>query len=441
VNTPLLEEELAQIHAQIDQTRQRHEALDGELRGVESELESFSVDRQRFDALRDVCNALDRLEQLKADDLFWDNIQNHPRYLEQARNRVDRFDKEISGLLGKQTSLQEQINQILIEMELHFDQIQAAHAREERRQDEYLVEREISFVPSLTMEGESERRYRKSMLIALAFCFLFSTLMVVWKVPPPVRPMVAEVPQRLVSMLRKEPPKPPPRQEEKNPEQEKEAKKEQPKPTEAEKQAARKKAESSGVLAFKNTFKDLMDETPESGLGASAHLNSQPAAGRSRASRSLIAMQSGGSSGGISNAGVSRNIGSVSGNSMGGVGFTRVQSSVAGLAEKSRPINSGPGAGRTDEEIQIVFDRYKATLYRMYNTELRRNPTLRGKIVLRITIEPGGEVSACSVQSSELASPGLVAQIVARVKRFNFGPKEKVSRTTILYPIDFLPAG
>jgi hypothetical protein len=33
-----------------------------------------------------------------------------------------------------------------------------------------------------------------------------------------------------------------------------------------------------------------------------------------------------------------------------------------------------------------------------------------------------------------------VAQIVARVKRFNFGPKEDVPKTTILYPIDFLPA-
>ena len=27
--------------------------------------------------------------------------------------------------------------------------------------------------------------------------------------------------------------------------------------------------------------------------------------------------------------------------------------------------------GRTDEEIQIVFDRYKAALYRLYNKELR----------------------------------------------------------------------
>ena len=42
-------------------------------------------------------------------------------------------------------------------------------------------------------------------------------------------------------------------------------------------------------------------------------------------------------------------------------------------------------AGRTDEEIQIVFDRYKAALYRLYNRELRKDPTLRGQIDAQLT--------------------------------------------------------
>jgi hypothetical protein len=45
------------------------------------------------------------------------------------------------------------------------------------------------------------------------------------------------------------------------------------------------------------------------------------------------------------------------------------------------------------------------------------------------------------VQSSDLASPELVAQVVERVRKFNFGAKENVPKTTILYPIDFLPGG
>jgi hypothetical protein len=123
------------------------------------------------------------------------------------------------------------------------------------------------------------------------------------------------------------------------------------------------------------------------------------------------------------------------------VGFARVKSSIAGLEESSRPTSDGHALGRTDEEIQIVFDRYKAALYRIYNQELRKDPTLQGKILMRISIEPDGAVSLCKVESTELASPELVDKIVERIRRFNFGPKEDVQKVTILYPIDFLPAG
>jgi hypothetical protein len=222
----------------------------------------------------------------------------------------------------------------------------------------------------------------------------------------------------------------------------------QPSPAEAGSQVARKNAESKGILAFKSSFADLLDETPVAKLGVEAHLSKKTpqASGQARAQRSLVALQGRGTSGGISNASVSRNLGSGgnggggNGFGTGGVGLARVESAVAGLAEESRPLSDGPGPGRTDEEIQIVFDRYKATLYRIYNTELRKNPTLRGKMLLRIVIEPGGEVSSCKVESTDLASPELVAKIVERVNRFNFGPKEDVPPTTILYPIDFLPA-
>jgi len=65
---------------------------------------------------------------------------------------------------------------------------------------------------------------------------------------------------------------------------------------------------------------------------------------------------------------------------------------------------------------------------------------LRGKMLLRISIETSGAVFMCKVVSTDLASSELVAKIVERIKRFNFGPKEGVPKMTILYPIDFLPA-
>lgn len=449
MNSSLLEKELARLHEQTGRVRQKHEKLERELRAGEAELERVSADRQRFDALQDVCNALDKLTELKADELFWEGVAEARQiagHLERARSRVARFQREISGILEKQAALQEQINRCLEERYLLDEEVRDAHDREARREEEYVIEREISPVSlmSWSKEAGSEIPFRKALLVSLLLSCLLGTLIPLLNVPAPVRPVVAVVPQRLVSMLRKQPPRPEPPKEEKKPEkdqEEKEPKEDKPKHTAKEIQAARKKAESTGVLAFKESLKDLIDETPAARLGAQARLSSRPAAGRARASRSLVAMPStgAGSSGGISNSGISRTIGHGTGKRIGGVGFTRVESKVAKLKGEARPVSSGPGSARTDEEIQIVFDKYKATLYRMYNVALRRNPTLRGRITLRITIEPGGEVSACTVQSNDLKSPELVAQIVARVKRFNFGPKKKVPKTTILYPIDFLP--
>ena len=153
----------------------------------------------------------------------------------------------------------------------------------------------------------------------------------------------------------------------------------------------------------------------------------------------MVTKSAPGSSGGINLSNISRDTGG-GGGDMAGVALTRVASSIGGGDGPDRPLASGVSAGRTDEEIQIVFDRYKASLYRLYNRELRNDPTLRGQIVLRLTIEPDGSVSFCELQSSDMGAPALAGQIVNRVRTFDFGAKEDIVAITIIYPIDFLPA-
>ena len=491
--TSLLEQELAPLNTRIDQTRKKREMLKGQLGVVAAELEKFSAARQRIEALQDVCNALDKLSELEAEGLFWKGLPgevNATKHLEQIRSRVAQFEQKISKIDAKKEQLQAQIDRLNDELAFLSEEIQEAYEREERRREEFVIEREISPVPfrviimPWTKDAESERHLRFAFLVAMLICLTFGTLIPLVNVPTPDYSVaVVEIPERLAKLVKKEParPLPPPKpvpkeppeeikkpQEKSKPETEKKKpdkapkqKSPAPKPTQVAKSgggetpAARKKAERVGVLAFKNTFQELMEETPVAKLGTEARLNrnSSRVAGHAVAQRSLVAMHAqGGSSGGIANAGISRNIGNgnvdrLGGNGVGkgsgygdGVGFTTVESSIAGVGESSRPLSDGPGPGRTDEEIQIVFDRYKATLYRIYNKELRKDPTLRGKILLRISIETSGVVSLCKVESTDLASPELVAKIVARIKRFNFGPKEGVPKMTILYPIDFLPA-
>ncbi len=491
--TSLLEQELVPLNAQIEQIREKREMLKEQLGVVAAELEKFSAARQRFDALQDVCDALDKLVELKAVGLFWQGIPGEADaagHLERIRSRVDRFEQKIREIDEKQTRLQAQIDRRNDELAYLHEEVQEAYEREERRREEFVIEREISPIPYRAMimpwtkQTESERHFHRAVLVAMLICIFFGILIPRVNVPiPNYTAAVVEIPERLAKLVKKEPPRPSPapkpvpkepeqetqkikdeskpEPEKKKPDKELKKKTPAPKPPQVAKKGggktstARKKVERVGVLAFKDTFKDLMDETPVAKLGTEARINraSPKVKGQAVAQRSLVAMQAqGGSSGGISNSGISRNLGNGNGGGLGGsgigkgsgngngVGFTQVESSIAGVGESSRPLSDGPGPGRTDEEIQIVFDRYKAALYRIYNRELRRDPTLRGKILLKISIETSGVVSLCNVESTDLESPELVAKIVARIKRFNFGPKEGVPKMTILYPIDFLPA-
>jgi hypothetical protein len=164
----------------------------------------------------------------------------------------------------------------------------------------------------------------------------------------------------------------------------------------------------------------------------------------------MVTTMAPGSSGGINIGALSRGLGSGAGDGSGGgamlagVTTSRVDGLIGGGGGggggAGRPLAGSTGiAGRTDEEIQIVFDRYKAALYRLYNRELRNDPSLRGQMVLKLTIEPSGAVSFLELQSSDMNAPALAAQVLERVRTFDFGAKD-VAPITIVYPIDFLPA-
>ena len=224
---------------------------------------------------------------------------------------------------------------------------------------------------------------------------------------------------------------------------------------------AKSKAGNAGILAFKDKIASLAQDTVVVPLGADARHVAADEVGRPSA-RSLLTNNTPGSSGGISVASLSRSVGGGgggggggnggggvggrdigaggSGGGIGGVGTGRVVSTIAPITGADRPkARGGPGPARTDEEIQIVFDRYKASFYRLYNRELRNNPALKGQMVLRLTIEPDGSVSMCVLQSTDMDAPDLAAQVVGRVRTINFGAKD-VPAVTIVYPIDFLPA-
>jgi hypothetical protein len=199
-----------------------------------------------------------------------------------------------------------------------------------------------------------------------------------------------------------------------------------------------------GILAFREKLAVAQNQAL-SRLGSQARISS-PGEAPSVVQRSMVTSLAPGSSGGINLADLSRGVGGAGGGGGGqlaGVQIARATSTISGGGGggSERGVGrDGPPLGRTDEEIQIVFDRYKSALYRLYNRELRNDPTLKGQMVLRIRIEPDGSVTLCELQGSDMRAPQLVAQVLERVRTFDFGAKEGIPAITILYPIDFLPA-
>ena len=220
MDTSLLAQELEPLNAQIEQTRKECDALEDQLRVVEEGLEKFSAARKRFDALRDVCDALDKLGELKAGELFWKGIteiEDAAAHLEQVRSRVAHFDEKIRVHLEKQASLQEQINRHLEELDYLYEEVRDAYDREERRKEEFVIERTISAVPyraiimPWTKEAESESRFRRAILVALILCFVFGAPIPLIKIPIPDRSdTVVEIPKRLVQLVKEDLPKPAP---------------------------------------------------------------------------------------------------------------------------------------------------------------------------------------------------------------------------------------
>ena len=447
----MLSTEQKDIQARADEARAEIAKLQGKQAKLDTKLTELAEQRRQYELLDQVCESLEQLDRLGAAHLFWGEEKQSDRVGEQvmrARTAATAFVQKVRDIEQEKALLGARIR------DEEFTLINLAHnladlqAEEEALANEFVVTRELPPIPYRPMvmpwhgQVEDDRRFRKSVSLALLAIMLLAIITKLWVFPPREEQETVAIPKQLVRLVQAERPKPQPVEQPRKKDAEKS--KDVAKGSTPEKQQAHAKAMKSGVLAFKEGFSDLIQDSNSLKLGTDANIKTSGAlaAGPGNGARSLVLAQAqAGGSGGIANASLGRSLGGT-GTKLGGVGFSRVDSGVgaAAAAGADRPLSGGAGPSRTDEEIQIVFDRYKATLYRIYNRELRNDPSLRGKMILRLTIDANGEVSACRIESTDLASPTLGSEIVERVRKFNFGPKDGVPKITILYPIDFLPA-
>ncbi len=461
------EAELAAEHERLtvaqQQALQQLETAEQEAAEAERELTTLVDAGSDYREVARTCDVLEGLIERGGVEVFWggDVSEAEARtHLEQARSRCSVFLKQVEelearhqealrGLADKQAHIE------ALEFELH----EVEQAQESWRQ-EWVIERDENRLPTRRiampwMRGfEDDLRFRNLLTGSMAAALLLGLLIPLIDIPLPERDEIIEVPERFARFIREErqPPlavrEPPPAPDEapREPDPEPEEVAERPEETriaEVETPAqpepsAKERVASKGILAFRDNFSSLKSSRPAARLGAEASLSNDGAAELGLPQRNMVAAQGSDSSGGINLAAISRDVGGGGVALSEGVELARVASAIDGGGPSDRPRSSGASAGRTDEEIQIVFDRYKAALYRLYNRALRADPTLKGQIVLQLTIEPNGSVSVCSVQRSDMGAPELASQVAASVSGFQFGAKD-VPPVTILYPIDFLP--
>ena len=447
-----------------DEVGQSEGALDGlqrELAAIDRELEELAQRNHQYEVLSQTVRSLEELEDLDATYLFWGEKggDEQATHLQRAHDRIDKFGDEITQVENRRQAILDKMGSQNQELDhLHYDLLHAMEI-EESRKNEWLIEREADEQPYRAQvmpwaRGcEEDQRFRKSLGTSLAVSILLGLLISILDIPILQRDAVSQIPERIAKLVREKLPPPPepeavaepdiPDEEIPDPElaedQPVEEVAEKPLLAETEQPDTREQVKSKGILAFRDSFASRANMKTTAQLGSLARLSNAGESAVGRPQRAMVTSNAPGSSGGINLADISRDVGG-GGEGIAGIQVSRVASSIGGAEGPDRPLSAGARAGRTDEEIQIVFDRYKAALYRLYNRALRQNPTLRGQLVLRLTIEPDGSVSLCQVRSSDMNAPALAEQVVARVSNFNFGAKDGIVAMTIIYPIDFLPA-
>ena len=307
------------------------------------------------------------------------------------------------------------------------------------------------------------RRFTVILVVMLALFLPPAFLVPMLEVPEIERSEAEKVPPRLARLIEK--PKPvvlkEPVQPEPEPEPEPEVKKEQPKqpepkvakvepePVPAPKpeskpqavskpkpkqttEQAREKASRSGLLAMKDKLASLRSPEPTQAreFAVNTETNAAELPKSPEASEQVLS-----GSGGVDDAPAPETTVAVAEHEVKTVDAPEETSREVA----AKPAKAEPSVGeRAMSNIRQVFDAQKTALYSMYRRELRQDPTLEGKVLLELVIEPDGSVSACEVVSSELEHPKLEQRIAMRVRLFHFGA-DKVEARRVRFPIDFLP--
>ena len=307
----------------------------------------------------------------------------------------------------------------------------------------------VTIYNHLTLSWKPKRkqdiRFNIFASIILTVTLLISTVMLNIEVPQTNRADNTRVPDRIAQFLeaKKKPavikpkPKIPPKIKLK-PRIKKilSTKKSKSLPLTKEMKKARNRAKTSGLLALNNELADLIDTSTLSSMVSGR--TKTVSAKTTKIDTKILSSGVGVGSGGVGMKGHSMVTSTTR------LSDTEIKNFRSSLLAKAKTKNvnkttASKASTRLEEQVTITFDQNKSKLYSLYNRARRKNPMLKGKLILEITINTSGIVEYVKLLVSELNDKDLEKRIISRVKQFNFGASGS-EKITVTFPIEFIPS-
>lgn len=109
-----------------------------------------------------------------------------------------------------------------------------------------------------------------------------------------------------------------------------------------------------------------------------------------------------------------------------------------GGANEGTSSGPRPGTGRSNASLLAVIQRYAAGIQYCYESELKRDPSLRGKLVVAMTVTASGNVAEAAVVRNTVGSDRLESCALSQIRSWKF-PSISGGLTTFQAPFVFTP--
>lgn len=101
---------------------------------------------------------------------------------------------------------------------------------------------------------------------------------------------------------------------------------------------------------------------------------------------------------------------------------------------------SGSGDFDVQAVIRLINTR-RAAITRCYETQLRTDPTLSGRVAVTMTIQESGSVTGVRATENTTGSDAVAACVVRVISGFRFTPGPTDGSVTYSFPFVFEPSG